>query len=147
MFDRGTGPLKYLVIAFILVLVYQYSTEERKIDARGIANQDKWFEQHVYQAEGPVLLKFGAEWCPPCQSLDANLRALESTLSSRVKIVRVDIDEHPELARTFGVRSIPHSLVLYQGKIVDERLGGMDQAALQKWVTAASDKAYRTAAR
>jgi thioredoxin 1 len=147
MLDRRTGPLKYLVIAFILVLVYQYSTGERKIDAQGIAGKDKWFEQHVYQEPGPVLLKFGAEWCPPCRSLDANLRALESTIGSRVKIVRVDIDQHPELASTFGVRSIPHSFVLYQGRIVDERLGGMDQAALQKWVADASDKAYRTASR
>jgi thioredoxin 1 len=144
MFDNVPGPFKFLVVAFLLVVLYQYATQERKIDAPGIASRDPWFEQHIYSESRPVLLKFGAQWCGPCRSLDANLQEIEPMIREQVKVVRVDVDEHQALASSFGVSSIPHSFVLYRGKIVSERKGSIASAALKTWVAQATEVAYRT---
>lgn len=147
MLDQGTGPLKYLAITLGLVVLYQYFGEEKKIDAQAIASRDPWFERHIYGEGGPVLLKFGAEWCGPCRSLDANLRTVEPMFRGRIKVVRVDVGEHPELAQTFGVRSIPHSFVIYQGRIVEQRRGSMEIETLRQWIAQVSEKAYRMSPR
>lgn len=144
MFDNVPGAFKYLVVGFVLVVLYQYATQERKIDASGIASRDRWFEQHIYSESRPVLVKFGAQWCGPCRSLDANLREIEPMIQERIKVVRVDVDEHQELASNFGVSSIPHSFVLYHGKIISERKGSMATASLKTWVNQATEAAYRT---
>lgn len=147
MLDHGSGPLKYLVIAFVLVVLFQYMNEETKIDTESIANRDSWFEQHIYQDPGPVLLKFGAEWCPPCRSLDESLTQVAPKFGGRVKLVRVDVEENPGLASAFGVRGIPHSFILVQGRVVDQRRGGMDTDSLKKWLTEVSETSYEPASR
>lgn len=147
MLDHGVGLLKYLVIAFLVVVLFQYMNEETKIDTESVASRDPWFEQHIYQEPGPVLLKFGAEWCPPCRSLDASLTEVAPKFGRRVKLVRVDVEENRELASAFGVRGIPHTFILVHGKVVDQRRGGMDTDSLKSWLTEVSEKSYETASR
>jgi thioredoxin-like negative regulator of GroEL len=144
MFDNAPKPLLFLVIGFAVVVLYQASTQERQIDASGIANSDPWFEQQIYSESRLVLVKFGAEWCGPCRSLDTNLEEIKPWLQDHVKVVRVDVDQQRTLAGSFGVASIPHSFILYRGKIVSERKGGMATAALKTWIVQSAETAYRT---
>ncbi|MEA1985330.1 MAG: thioredoxin family protein [Euryarchaeota archaeon] len=62
--------------------------------------------------EGPVLLKIGAEWCPPCQEQDPIIDALAKEYEGRAAVMHIDTDASSELAMIFNVYSIPDSCVI-----------------------------------
>lgn len=77
------------------------------------------FEQEI---QGKlVIVDFFAEWCGPCQMLTPNLEQLSE--EADVKIVKIDTDELPELARQFGVMSIPTLILFKEGKFIKRDLG------------------------
>ncbi|MFN6162445.1 MAG: thioredoxin family protein [Planctomycetota bacterium] len=144
MFPRGSGPFLFFVAAFGLVVMYQYMGQERQIDADAIASRDPWFEQNIQHATEPVLVKFGADWCGPCRSLDETLQTVGPRFQGRMKVLRVDVDKQFDLAQTFGVSAIPHSFILYQGRIVDSRRGSMAKDTLEAWMEQGLKEAYQT---
>ena len=82
---------------------------------------------------GKVLVDFYAEWCMPCKMLGETLEEIVS-LNKDVKIIKVNVDEHPELARSYVVMSIPH-LILYNDKnIVEQHIGMMEKEKLLDWI-------------
>ena len=83
-----------------------------------------------------VLVKFGATWCPPCRAIDSELAQLKKTHESAVKVVKVDVDEHPDLAEEYNVSSIPRLLLFHDGEVVDDRTGFYSHKDLVKWVSA-----------
>jgi thioredoxin-like negative regulator of GroEL len=95
---------------------------------------DLYFQSAVATETRPVLVKFGATWCPPCVSTDAALKEFQSTGSGAVKVVIIDVDSSPELAAHYRVRGIPHSFIFRNGKVVDDRVGGMDVEEIRSWV-------------
>lgn len=83
------------------------------------------FEKEVYQSEKPVLVDFWASWCPPCQALHPILEELEKELTG-IKIVKVNVDENPQLAESYKIEAIPTLLVFKEGQIV-ERITGLQE--------------------
>lgn len=81
------------------------------------------FEATVLKAEGPVLVDFWAEWCPPCRVLGPMLERAAETFGERVTIVKVDADENAALMQTYAISSIP-TLVLFNGGAEIERRFG-----------------------
>ncbi len=77
-----------------------------------------WFEDTVLKADKVVLVEFGASWCGPCQRLKPFLHKLEQEYGDRVKVVDVDIDEHPTLQRRFRVGGIPHIMLFSNGEVL-----------------------------
>ncbi|MBP5694701.1 MAG: thioredoxin [Bacilli bacterium] len=75
-----------------------------------------------------VLVDFFAEWCGPCQMLAPLLEQLD------VKVVKIDVDELPDLARQFRVMSIPTLMLFKDGKFVKKQLGYMPIEALREFV-------------
>ncbi|MCA9129549.1 MAG: thioredoxin family protein [Planctomycetales bacterium] len=94
---------------------------------------ESWFEDAV--AGGPVLVKFGAEWCGPCRQMDAVMDEYENQ-PEHLRILRVNIDEHHSLAQHFGIRSIPHMLVFDEGRVVSEKRGSMSREQFFAWADA-----------
>jgi thioredoxin len=90
-----------------------------------------WYTAAVVKSSRPVLVKFGADWCGPCQHMD---RVLDNFSSSKVKVVRVDIDEMPELAQHYGVHSIPRVFLVKDGYAVASHGGFGDAKELQAWI-------------
>ena len=84
---------------------------------------DESFKQDVLEASGAVLVDFWAEWCGPCKMIGPILDELATEYSGRVKIGKVNIDEHQGLATEYGIRSIPTLLVFHQGQVVDQMVG------------------------
>jgi thioredoxin-like negative regulator of GroEL len=82
----------------------------------------------------PVIVKFGATWCPPCRSTDKALEQFEKTTPGKAKVLIVDVDTSPELAQRFSVGSIPHSFLFFRGKMIDEHVGGMDADDINTWL-------------
>ena len=84
---------------------------------------DETFAEQVEQSQMPVLLDLWAEWCGPCHMLAPTIDQLSSELSGKVKVAKLNIDQNPNTANRFGVRSIPTLLVLKGGREVDRLVG------------------------
>jgi thioredoxin 1 len=83
---------------------------------------EKTFRREVLQSEVPVLVDFYADWCGPCRALGPVLDELAQE-TPNAKIVKVNVDDSPELAGQYGVSSIPNLLVFKQGRVVDQQVG------------------------
>jgi thioredoxin 1 len=81
------------------------------------------FQSQVLDAEGPVLVDFGATWCNPCKMLDPIVDDLAADWAASVKFVKVDVDSNPMVAMTYQVMGVP-TLLLFKGGQVQERLVG-----------------------
>jgi thioredoxin 1 len=88
------------------------------------------FDQLVLDSDVPVLVDFYADWCFPCQRLTPTLEELARETTD-AKIVKVNVEHHPDLAARYGVRSIPSLKVFKDGQITGERLGLADKAQLR----------------
>lgn len=90
------------------------------------------FEQEVLLSEEPVLVEFGAEWCGPCKTMAPELQALAGELKGKAKIVMVDIDRSPMIARQLGVQSVPTFVVFHQGRPVGGKVGAVQRRELRE---------------
>lgn len=93
-----------------------------------VTEQD--FEAEVLVSELPVLLEFGATWCGPCKVVEPELQALAQEYEGRAKVLTVDIDQSPYLARQLGIQSVPTFLVFHQGRPVNGKAGALKKAQL-----------------
>lgn len=88
----------------------------------------------------PVVIDFSATWCPPCREFGPIFERVADEYEGRVKMVSIDVDENQDLARQFGVESIP--MVVYisaDGKIMDTTVGLISQPELEQRVNALLD--------
>jgi thioredoxin 1 len=95
---------------------------------------DDDFEAQVLQSDTPVLVDFWAEWCGPCKMIGPSLEEISNELSGKVKITKLNIDENPELAAQFGVRSIPTLMIFKDGEVADIKVGALPKTALSHWI-------------
>ncbi len=81
------------------------------------------FSQEVIQSDLPVLVDFFAEWCGPCRMLAPVMQQLSEEYSGKVKIVKLNVDQSPEVASSFGVNSIPALLYFKGGQLKGTSVG------------------------
>jgi thioredoxin 1 len=83
--------------------------------------QDNWCE--VESSSKPVLVDFWAEWCPPCRMLAPIFEKLAANYGDQIIFAKVNVDELPEVAGQYGIRSIPTLLLLRDGEVLEELVG------------------------
>ena len=81
------------------------------------------FAQEVLESKVPVLVDFWAPWCGPCRMLSPVVDEVAEENAGRAKVVKVNIDEEPDLAQRFGVMSIPTLLLIKDGKVAASSVG------------------------
>jgi thioredoxin 1/putative thioredoxin len=97
-----------------------------------VTEQD--FEAEVLLSELPVLVEFGATWCGPCKVVEPELLALAREYEGRAKVLAVDIDQSPFLARQLGIQSVPTFLVFHQGRPVTGKAGALKKSQLAELI-------------
>jgi thioredoxin 1 len=95
---------------------------------------EKDFEREVLRSEVAVLVDLYADWCAPCKQMEPTLEQLSVELEGKLKVVRVDIEKSPLLARSFRVQSIPMLVLFSQGRPVDQVVGAVDKKTLLEFV-------------
>jgi len=88
------------------------------------------FEKEVLQATLPVLVDFWAPWCDPCKMLGPVLEEVATANDGRLKIVKVNVDENPDLAQKYEVMGIPAMFLFKGGQVIDSYTGAMSKQAL-----------------
>ena len=95
---------------------------------------DQNFKIDVLDSKQPVLVDFWAEWCGPCKAIAPSLEELSEEMASKLKIVKINVDENPSISQTYSIRSIPALMIFKDGKKISEKMGALPKSALQSWV-------------
>ena len=91
---------------------------------------DANFQTEVLASEQPVLVDFWAVWCGPCRRVAPVIEELAVEFDGRAKIGKLDVDNNPQVAMQYGVRSIPTLLFFKDGQVVDQLIGAVSKKVL-----------------
>ena len=90
------------------------------------------FEQEVLQSEKPVIVDFWAEWCGPCHAVSPVLDRIADERSEELKLVKLNIDEHPAIAQRYGVASIPTIILFKDGEPAAATIGAQPKGQIER---------------
>jgi thioredoxin 2 len=91
------------------------------------------FERHLEKSDVPLLVDFWAPWCGPCRAMAPEFERAAKELEPEIRLVKVNVDEEPELAQRFGVSSIPTLALVRHGRELGRTAGAMSAVQLQRW--------------
>ncbi|KAH8305558.1 hypothetical protein KR059_000926 [Drosophila kikkawai] len=95
------------------------------------------FDKKVKNSQQPVVVDFFATWCNPCKLLTPRIENVVGEQKGSIKLAKVDIDEHSELALDYDVAAVPVLVVMQNGKEVQRMVGLQDEDKIRAWVAAA----------
>ena len=92
------------------------------------------FEEEVLKSDKTVLVDFWAEWCGPCRMLGPVLKEIADENEETLKVCKVNVDEEPELAKQFGIMSIPYLILFRNGKAEKSSAGYMPKEEVLNFI-------------
>ena len=98
--------------------------------SNAVAVTDQSFDQEVLQSPVPVLVDFWAAWCGPCKQIAPSVDQIAIENEGMLKVVKVDVDQNPEVSARFGIQGIPTLLLFSSGQVVEKLVGAYPKAAM-----------------
>ena len=92
------------------------------------------FDAQVLQSELPVLVDYWAEWCAPCKAMAPVLDELAEEYRDRLRVVKVNVETEPQIARQYGVRSQPTLMLFKNGSVEAQKVGTMSKSQLKAFI-------------
>jgi len=99
-----------------------------------ITVNDENFGDEVLQSDTPVLVDFWAEWCGPCKVIGRTVEALAADYQDKLKVAKLNVDDSPETAGRFGIRSIPTLIVFKEGEARQAVIGVQSKGQLAELI-------------
>jgi len=93
---------------------------------------DHNFKEEVLESSLPVLVDFWANWCGPCKMIAPMVEELAKEYAGKFKIGKLDVDENPKTATSYGIMSIPALIFFKNGKVMDQLVGALAKSELKK---------------
>jgi thioredoxin 2 len=97
------------------------------------ANDDE-FHAVADESSLPVLVDVWAPWCGPCRMVSPALEKLAGELAGKLKLVKVNADDNPQVSQRFEVQSIPTLVLLDHGQVMDKQIGALPEHRLRSWL-------------
>jgi len=94
------------------------------------------FQEVVLNSDKPVLVDFWAEWCGPCKMIGPLIEELSTEMDGQAVIGKLNVDENPDIAANYGIRSIPTLLIFKGGEMVDKIVGAVPKATIAQKINA-----------
>ncbi|RLE17322.1 MAG: thioredoxin [Acidobacteria bacterium] len=98
---------------------------------------DETFKTEVLGGTGVTIVDFWAPWCGPCRMIGPVLEELAKEYDGKLKVGKVNVDEHQDAARQYGIASIPTLLLFKDGQLVDRAIGAMPKPHLEQFIKGA----------
>lgn len=92
------------------------------------------FSDLIKNAETPVLVDFWAPWCGPCKMMAPALKGVAQTHQGKLKVLKINVDENPQIAQHYQISGIPTLILFKDGKIVNRQSGAMSEPQLNQWL-------------
>ena len=99
-----------------------------------VHTSDGTFDADVLQNEKAVLLDFWAEWCGPCKMIAPLLEEVAVSHADKLAVVKLNVDENPNTAQKFGIRSIPTLILFKDGAVQAQKMGAMPKSQLEEFL-------------
>ena len=92
------------------------------------------FEDKVVNSPIPVLIDFWAEWCEPCKEISSTLEEIAIEMKNKIKIIKINIDENPNIPNKYGIQSIPTLIIFKKGTPIATKVGSAIKSELLTWI-------------